>query len=154
MKRAPGDHARIWPAYWETEYRFQRKDRWFVLRFGAPAWARSSDSPDLAASWGIITAWNPMSIALDADENHLRQVRLARAVADLGLRTDAALNRSPDGAWAEEGLVLWNVERGELLGLAHRFGQRAVVWGVSGRAGLLETPTERWISRSFGVVEC
>ncbi len=103
MKRKLGDPARVWPEYWATEYRFQRDDEWLVLRFGAAAWATASSVLDLPATWGIVTAWNPMSIRLRDDENHLRQVRLARAVADLGLRADAAANRAPDGTWAEEG---------------------------------------------------
>jgi hypothetical protein len=146
-------------AYWDAEYRFENAGIAMALRFDRPLWMGHCEPlpASFPATWGIVTACNPGSRMLSADENKARTQLLARRIAELGVRHSAALNTTPEGGrggweeWEEPGFAVWEIERAILLDLARIFEQRAVIWGSSGKVGILETATERWISRGFTI---
>lgn len=139
-------------AYWNAVYRFEEAGQWRTLRFAGPTWAtRAVPAPALTRSWGIITAYNPMSRVLNPEENALRTIELIAELDQRSLPHSEAVNAADDGSWPEPGRVVRGIDRDALLRLAHRFGQRAVVWCAGGRVGLLETVTERWLVRSAAV---
>ena len=107
-------------------------------RSGAPKWP---------APWAIITAYNPMSIALDAGANTHRAAELMELLHARRLASEPAENGAPDGAWREPGRIIFGLTRDAALDLGRRFRQRAIVWCPGERVGLLDCLTERWTVR-------
>ncbi len=77
----------------------------------------------------IITADNPGSVLLAADENALRRGRLDAELRLAGYVAYPASN-IPDGDWpAEQAFLVLAMPASEALALARQFGQLAVVYG-------------------------
>ena len=104
-------------------------------------------TPNLPAPWAIITAHNPMSIALDADTNAHRAAELMELLHARKLASEPAESAAPDGSWREQGRIVFGATRETALDLGRRFRQRAIVWCEGGRVGLLDCRTERWTVR-------
>lgn len=109
-----------------------------------------------AASWAIVTADNPGSRRLPAGENRRRRRELAAALDRAGWRHLPACGLDPDGRWPPEpGWLVCGAPRGELIALAGRFGQAAILAGRVGEVARLvwleaaaQTPPESSLSRS------
>jgi hypothetical protein len=78
----------------------------------------------------VITAWNPLSIELDSDENASRNAQLRTVLGDEAgvLSVDGAVVRAPDGSWAEQGFAVTipRANRGavnRIASIGRRFGQ-------------------------------
>src|SRR5688500_16846823 len=86
--------------------------------------------PQLRPS-GIVTAYNPASIARTPDENRAADQDLLRHVRSLGVQFRRVLARGGQpGAeeWEEPGFMLLGDVRPLLVELGLVFGQNAVVW--------------------------
>ena len=92
---------------------------------------------------GIVTAYNPASIARTPDENRAADQELMRHVRSLGVpfrRTLAQGTGPGDDQWEEPGFLLLGDVRPLVVELGLVFGQNAVVWvDAAGAASLVCT---------------
>jgi hypothetical protein len=94
------------------------------VRLGEPADTQLRPS-------GIVTAYNPASIARTPDENRAADQELLRHVRSLGVpfRRTMARGTAPGAdEWEEPGFLLLGDVRPLLVELGLVFGQNAVVW--------------------------
>jgi hypothetical protein len=91
--------------------------------------------PQLRPS-GIVTAYNPASIASTAEQNRDADQELLRHVRSLGVPFRRTTARGGDG-WEEPGFLLLGEVRPLLVELGLVFGQNAVVWIDEGGAASL-----------------
>ena len=82
---------------------------------------------------GIITAYNPGSVAAPPQDNRVRQGELERAVTAAGFPFYRGEGKGEDGTWpAEPSLLILGVGEDAAAALARRFGQAAFVFGERG----------------------
>jgi hypothetical protein len=96
----------------------------------------------LAASghrhWAYVTAHNPGSVRLTADENRARHTRLEADVSARGYEAFPGEGVGDDGAWPPEAsLLILGMPRAEATALGDAHAQRAVVWGGVGESAQL-----------------
>jgi hypothetical protein len=85
-------------------------------------------------TWAYVTAFNPGSVLLPADENSARQRELERSVAALGLASYPGEGIGDDGRWPPEAsLLVLGIGRNDAVRLGQEFGQLAVVYGDLGQ---------------------
>jgi len=101
----------------------------------------------IPGTWAVISARNPMSVALEEAENQDRDRRLATMLREQGAAWNPAEGRSSDGKWREPSSVVWGLTCGAAREIGRRFEQRAVVWGSNGLVGMLDCLTERLVCR-------
>lgn len=77
----------------------------------------------------FITAWNPLSVPLGADENAERQRALARELAQRGLRVIDGVGQHPEHTWpGEASFLVLGCSLDDAKALGERHGQNAIVW--------------------------
>lgn len=87
------------------------------------------------SNWAFITAWNPGSQLLPEGENRCRQRELEKDLSVGGWPYFQGAGESGDGNWpAEESFLVAGIPLEKALALGNRFGQNAILWGVSGHA--------------------
>ena len=85
-----------------------------------------------------MTAHNPGSIPLTADENRARHTRLEADVSARGYEVFPGEGVGDDVTWpAEASLLILGMPRAEATRLGHAHAQRTVVWGGVGEPALL-----------------
>lgn len=118
-------HEDLLAAYRATEWTVQTPGEFLTVRMDG---AR----PDpLLRPAGIVTAYNPASIAATPEANAAADTELLRHVRSLGVpfRRCVARGTGPDDeAWEEPGYALLGDVRPLLVELGLVFGQNAVVW--------------------------
>lgn len=88
--------------------------------------------------WAYVTAHNPGSVQLTADENRTRHTHLEVDVRARGYEVFPGEGVGDDGEWPPEtSLLILGMPRAEATALGHAHGQRAVVWGGVGEPALL-----------------
>jgi hypothetical protein len=88
--------------------------------------------------WAYVTAHNPGSVPLTADENRARQTRLEADVRARGYEAFPGEGVGDDGEWSPEAsLLILGMPQTEATALGHAYAQRAVVWGGVGKPALL-----------------
>ncbi|WP_040778800.1 DUF3293 domain-containing protein [Calidithermus timidus] len=87
-------------------------------------------------AFAIITAHNPGSQPLPAEENARRHRELERLLREGGYGLTPSVNRSPEGDWLEEGFAVLGIGLEEALAVGRRFGQNAIVYGEGERVAL------------------
>jgi hypothetical protein len=94
-------------------------------------------------TWAYVTAFNPGSLPLSAEENAGRQRRLVSSVARLGLASYPGEGVGDDGRWPPEpSLLILGITREAAGKLGSEFGQLAVVYGEKGQEAELLVCTE------------
>ena len=126
-------------AYQETEYRIQG-DAPFTLQIGVVSEslliAHKSYRVDCSA---FITACNPYSQKVSADENRVRQRQLANELARRGLIYLPGVGQHPLNRWpGEESFLVLGINLQAAKKLGEHFDQNAIVWcGVEGLPELI-----------------
>lgn len=121
--------ATLLKAYRQTEYRVMAP-RSFVLRIGrfSPALSRLHRQSNVASS-AFITACNPRSRLLPADENAERRRRLGEAIAGGRWPWLHGSGKHISGPWpAEASFLVLGISRGEACALGAAFDQNAIVF--------------------------
>lgn len=119
-------------AYLETDYIVHAADT-FVLRAGAS----STEIAALYAAHGndcsaFITAFNPFSKQLDADENDQRQSSLAAELNRRGLKYFPGIGQHSSNLWpGEPSFLVLGISLESAKTLGARFEQNAIVWSGS-----------------------
>lgn len=137
------NQQRLDAAYFDAVYTCT--DLGFAFTF-APTGAASHTPPGVCGGeWAMITPFNPGSVPLPIEENLRRHSQLRLDAERAGLPMHEAVFSDRQGRWRERGWLLENIGREKALGLARRYGQRAVVFATAERIGLLFPATERWL---------
>ncbi len=105
------------------------------------AWLGAAAQP-----WSLVTAWNPGAARRPAADNRaaMRALRAALAQEGIALRLLPAQSGDGSGGWREAHLFVAGIARSRAVGLARRFGQRAVLYGIGGgRVRLAVLPVGR-----------
>lgn len=116
--------AELLEAYRGTVWSVEMTAGFLEVRLDRPA------DPQLRPA-GIVTAYNPASIARTPDENRAADQELLRHVRSLGVQFRRTVARGPvPGAdeWEEPGFLLLGDVRPLLVELGLVFGQNAVLW--------------------------
>lgn len=127
--------AELLDAYRGTTWTVEMTAGTLDVRLDTPA------DPQLRPA-GIVTAYNPASIARTPDENRASDQELLRHVRSLGVQFRRAVANGGAGAdaWEEPGFLLLGDVRPLLVELGLVFGQNAVVWiDSTGAASLVCT---------------
>lgn len=130
-------------AFAQTDYRVRLDSGDWIVRVGRRhAWL---DRALGGRAWTIITACNPGGRRGDDETNIRRHHRLIEHAAGAGFEAWPALNRDPTGHWPDEpGLLIAALDAAERVGLARKFGQAAVVFGIGGDIARLELHGPDW----------
>ena len=82
-----------------------------------------------ATSAAFISAYNPYSESLAAEENALRNQRLQADIKHLGFRSIDGFGKHPDGEWeAEDSFFVPGISLDGARELGAAYGQNAIVW--------------------------
>jgi hypothetical protein len=81
-----------------------------------------------AESASFLTAWNPRSGPLSADENLDRQMRLLDLIESERLNYFVGRGESSDGNWAEDSYLIFDLDPKTAMEWARAFEQNAWVW--------------------------
>jgi hypothetical protein len=134
------DHATLEDLYKATRFRIESADGHTDIRIGE----RHSRIDALlshhnATEWAYITAWNPGSRPMSADENVLAQGKLLQLVRDRGFAFYEGDGIPDNEGWTPERSVwIAGINRREAIELGRQFGQNAIVVGsLSGVAELV-----------------
>lgn len=121
-------------AYRATTYQLSVNGQQVPVRVGETASALVVPLAAIGATrWAFITGWNPRSEILTAAENARLNAQLFQSLRSCAYAPAIAL--PDDAAWPREpGFVIFDMALPELLGLAERFGQNAIVVGQGGDA--------------------
>ena len=87
-------------------------------------------------AFAIVTAHNPRSEKLADEENERRHKELERVLLERGATFGPSVGESPDGAWREEGVIVYDISLEGALELGRRFEQHAVLYGQGERVAL------------------
>lgn len=115
-------------AYRATSYRAGSK---LELRVGEPNAALDELLAERGLlAWAYLTAFNPGSVALPAEENRARQTQLLRRLEGYQLLPGEAVG--DDGTWEEASVLVLGIGREDALSVAREFGQHAILCGTRG----------------------
>ena len=85
-------------------------------------------------TWAYVTAFNPGSVPLTAQENSARQHQLERSVADMGFVSYPGQGVGDDGRWPPEpSLLVLGIARDQATRLGQQYAQLAIVYGEAHR---------------------
>ena len=128
MQALPQDLVR---AYFETSYSVHVQAGECVLRIPEPVPAAINELLEArqAASWTIITAVNPYSQPVSAEENTRRSELLAELLTLHRLQTFPATGKSDCGGGEEESLCVLGLTYNMAQALGSAFQQNAVLYG-------------------------
>ena len=125
-----GGNAGLRAAYLDTIIEFADPDgvRW-RLRSRAAGESGADVVPSFLGydfeAW-VITAWNPESVPVPAEQNATAQRELLADVEAAGLIALPAVGMSRDRSWAEESVLVVGATREWVLGIAKKYKQNAV----------------------------
>ncbi len=116
-------------AYCETEYRVFAETP-FALTVGiASLELIALYQAHKVASAAFITAFNPFSQELTAEENHRRQAELAKELTRRSLEFVEGVGQHPSGDWpGEPSFLAFGLELEAAKSLGKAFEQNAIVW--------------------------
>jgi len=112
------DREQVWTAFADSQIVCCETNTHYT---GADA-----DSLPFASPCYIITAWNPFEQSFAKEKNQFRNVSLERCLRRRTNQIERVVGRSRCGGWEEESFLVAGIELDVLLGLAAKFGQRAI----------------------------
>lgn len=118
-------------AYLAAEYRWQHKGGWHDIIIGLPTPGLELAFPQ-AATFGAMSAWNPLSIERNRDENRLADEALHEALAASGRGFLPAFASARNRSWREPSWLVFGMGREEFDDLSRRFGQLGTLWWKPG----------------------
>lgn len=127
MSSGDGRIADLVRAYLAAEYRWERDGEWLGLHVGAPAPAVSARYP-AARTAGLLSAWNPHSVARSDAENRAEDERLQADLVASGCAFRPAFSSSSNRTWREPGWLVIDMAMGAFDALSRRFGQLGTLY--------------------------
>lgn len=130
IPQADSDETRLTTllrAYLAAEYRWQRDGDWHDINIGLPAPGLDLAYPH-AHSFGLISAWNPLSIQRSAAENRQADQLLCDALDASGHPYLPAFSSARNRSWREPGWLVMGMDAASYDALSRRFGQLGALW--------------------------
>ena len=126
-------------AYLETEYRVGGEYPMTLVVGSVSKQLLAVYNQAGISSCAFLTACNPYSIALGAEENAMRQKKLALLLAVHGYRYAEGVGQHPTNGWpGEPSYLIWGIPRWHACAIAEEFQQNALIWaGAEGRPELI-----------------
>ena len=118
-------------AYLDARYRWQHRDDWHDIVIGLPTPGLDLRYPD-AAGFGLVSAWNPMSVARPPTENRRSDRALEAELTALGLPHMPAFASAADRSWREPSRIVLGMEVGAFDALAQRYDRLGTLWWSRG----------------------
>lgn len=133
VRDLPGNsrlEATLVDAYRATHYRVIGTAAPFLLRVDLPSRELAACHREHAVDCSaFLTAWNPHSQPVSAQENASAQGRLATVLHGHGCVLVAALGVDPAGLWqAEQSVLALGLDLEHALAVARDFRQNALLW--------------------------
>jgi hypothetical protein len=128
-------------AFGETNY-IVHHEAPFTMNIGqhCPALKALMDEHNALCA-AFITAWNPFSQQLSAEQNETRQAELKAELKRRGLKFIEGIGQHPSNNWAGEPSVLvLDLEKESAKALAGHYEQHAFVWSVRDALPILVMP--------------
>jgi hypothetical protein len=89
-------------------------------------------------TYGFITAWNPYSNELSLEQNDKRNSELEQCLKEKQLRYLAGYGCPENDSWdPEASFLVLDINKEDLLSLAKRFEQNAVVFGTKSTPAMI-----------------
>ncbi len=79
----------------------------------------------------FITAFNPFSQKLTADDNHRRQAELAKELTRRGIGFVDGVGQHPSGNWREASFLVFGLALEAVKSLGKIYDQNAIIWSGS-----------------------
>jgi len=127
MANAHEPLASLLTAYLAADYRWEWRGQWCPLVIGQCAPEVSDAFPD-AGQFGLLSAWNPYSVARQRQANQVADAALHAALIGSCKSLQPAFASARDRSWKEPGWLIVDVLQTELDALAHQFGQLGTLW--------------------------
>ena len=81
--------------------------------------------------WVLITAWNPGGSRRPTNANQNQQIELLKDLEDYKLLDTRG--QSLDKSWFEDGYLVLGLTKSNGIELAKKYGQKAILFGTSGK---------------------
>ncbi len=114
-------------AYLDARYRWQHRDDWHDIVIGLPTPGLDLRYPEVA-SFGAISAWNPMSELRPATENRRADKALEAELRASGIAHMPAFASAADRSWREPSWIVFGMPAADFDALARRYGQLGTLW--------------------------
>lgn len=134
--------AELLGAYLAAEYRWQYQGGWHDVIIGLPTPGLELAYPD-ATTFGMLSAWNPWSVAGTEAANREADQRLQVALESTGLRCLPAFASARNRTWREPSWLVMGMEAQALDALAREFGQLGTLWWRPGSPVRLRMDSRR-----------
>ncbi|MCD9028507.1 DUF3293 domain-containing protein [Luteimonas sp. BDR2-5] len=118
--------------YLAARYRWQYRDDWHDIVIGLPTPGLDLRYPE-APSYGLISAWNPLSVAKSGAENRRADRQLEARLAATGLPHIPAFASAADRSWREPSWIVFGMEAPAFDALGREFAQLGTLWWRSGQ---------------------
>jgi hypothetical protein len=86
--------------------------------------------------FALITAQNPRSTPLDADQNLALNMIMQTVLQAKGWSFGNSYGHNSDLSWSEAGFIVWDVELPDILRVARDFEQNAILYSDGSRLAL------------------
>lgn len=123
-------------AYHAADYRWESRGQWHALSIGATAPELERAFPQ-AASFGLLSAWNPCSVERPESVNRIQDARLLAQLEETGLVFRAAFSAARNRTWREPSWIVMDMPLDAFDALARSHGQLATVHARRGEPARL-----------------
>lgn len=125
--------ASLYQAYLDARYRWGVGGRWRPVVIGKPLPELEAQFP-LARWFGMVSAWNPLSVERPDRVNRAEDERLHAAIRARGWQGVPGFASAPDRTWREPNWVVIDIAPAEMDALAREFGQLGTLQWSRGQA--------------------
>ncbi|TYT24823.1 DUF3293 domain-containing protein [Luteimonas viscosa] len=114
-------------AFLAAEYRWQHEGGWHDIIIGLPTPGLELAYPE-ATSFGLLSAWNPLSVERSSEENRRADEALHQALVAGGHPFRPAFASARNRTWREPSWLVMGMEPDDFDALSRRFGQLGTLW--------------------------
>ena len=134
--------ASLYRAYLDARYRWGVGGKWQPVVIGKPLPGLETHFP-LARWFGMLSAWNPLSVERPEPVNRAEDDRLHAAIRARGWQGVPGFASAPDRTWREPNWMVVDITAAELDALAREFGQLGTLHWARGGAVRLRMDAAR-----------
>ena len=129
-------------AYLAARYRWQYRDDWHDVIIGLPTPGLELRYP-AATSFGLVSAWNPLSLMKSGTENRRADRALEARLIATRLPYIPAFASAADRSWREPSWIVFDMNVDAFDALSRQFGQLGTLWWQPGQAVRLRIDAAR-----------
>ncbi|WP_101926801.1 MULTISPECIES: DUF3293 domain-containing protein [Luteimonas] len=114
-------------AYLAARYRWQYRGDWHDIIIGLPTPGLDLRYPE-ATSFGLVSAWNPLSVMKSGVENRRADRLLEQSLVATGLPHIPAFASASDRSWREPSWIVFGMPVDSFDALGRNYGQLGTLW--------------------------